>query len=69
MIKRCPCGEVPIDLAVNEGSTRTYAFASCNVCAEWAVEFRTVRHDPHSKESYEVAVQAWNAAPRGDCDD
>ena len=61
---KCPCGKMPSELHISEGATLTYAFVSGNCCNEWMIEFRTDKHTPHSAESMNNALEAWNIASR-----
>ena len=65
-IKKCPCGKYPKSLNISEGSTSNWGYASGDCCGEWLSEFRSVNHDPMSKESYEQAIVYWNDMPRGE---
>lgn len=61
----CPCGKTPtmLDICYN-GQGSKWATASGNCCGEWSVEFRTKYFDFDSNECIELAVEAWNLAPR-----
>ena len=64
-LKQCPCGKTPDDLGVvdaGQGSKWAYAVPSC--CGEWTIEFRTDYNYLHSGECMELAIKAWNEAPR-----
>jgi len=64
-LKPCPCGNVPDELHVidtGQGSKWAMCFGSC--CNEWSIEFKTQYHDFSSQECMELAIEAWNAAPR-----
>jgi hypothetical protein len=50
-------------LAITEGSSSKYAWAACEWCGEWSIEFRT-NYSQDLVELQELAVKAWNAAPR-----
>ena len=69
-LKRCPCGEIPDDLIITEQmSPMNWSWVAGNCCGEWNIEFRS---DYESGEKLkELAVTAWNSAPRGrtDCNE
>lgn len=60
-LERCPCGEVPDVVGVSDGGGR-WAYAVGDCCGEWEIEFRT--HSADGAELQELAVLAWNSAPR-----
>jgi len=64
-IRRCPCGKIPekIHVATGQGHKWAYAVGSC--CGEWHIEFRTHYKEIDSAECQELAIKAWNSAPRG----
>lgn len=63
-LSKCPCGQVPEQLAITEGSTCKYSWVAGHCCSEWNIEFRT---DYQSGDALmALAVAAWNAAPRVD---
>jgi hypothetical protein len=61
----CPCGR-PIDkLTITDaGQGAKFANAAGNCCGEWMVEFRTNYEPFDSDKCIELAVAAWNNAPR-----
>ena len=62
-LKRCACGANPKHLAITEGDCSKWAWASCGVCGEWSIEFRTgYSRDP--AELQRLAAEAWNSASR-----
>ena len=62
-IRPCFCGATPTQLMVTETSSSKYAWAACEWCGEWSIEFRTNwSQDP--AELQQLAVKAWNYAPR-----
>ena len=62
-VKRCPCGEVPEQLDVEDnGQVGTYALAVPSCCSVWKVEFMT--HHRGIPEQFVLAREAWNEAPR-----
>lgn len=64
-LKRCPCGQIPESLCVDEGAAGgKYAVVSGNCCNEWSVEFRTGFHDIGSDKCIEEAIKEWNEAKR-----
>ena len=60
----CPCGAIPTELCLTPGSSMQWAQATCNVCGEWSIEFRTQYKDLNSPEATKLALKAWNDAPR-----
>jgi len=64
-LRRCPCGEVPTAIGINNYSDAKYMFAVPNCCDEWLIEFRTNYHPADTEECLALAVEAWNNAPRG----
>lgn len=65
-IKQCPCGKIPASLGITDacqGGKWAYAVPDC--CGEWTIEFRTSYLDLHSEECMDLAIEAWNEAPRG----
>ena len=63
----CPCGRVPTELGiVDAGQGGKYAWAVGNCCGEWHIEFRTNYEPLDSPECMTRAIEAWNAAPRGE---
>ena len=63
-LNKCPCGQVPNALLIDEGSTLKWAWAYGSCCNDWAVEFRTDNYTPDSSESMENAIRVWSAANR-----
>ena len=62
-LKRCPCGEIPEELIIifyDDSDTWGHVYSEC--CAQWEVEFRN--NGAAGDKSYELAVEAWNEAPR-----
>lgn len=67
-LKPCPCGEIPESLCTNSGSesaTPKWAYVSGNCCNMWEVEYRTGYADITTDAGMQIAIVAWNAAPRG----
>lgn len=63
-IRPCFCGATPSQLAITETSLSSkYAWAACEWCGEWSIEFRT-NYSQDSAELQQLAVKAWNCAPR-----
>ena len=62
-IRPCFCGATPRLLMIDEGSSSKYAWASCEWCGEWSIEFRT-NYSQDLIELQQLAVKAWNCAPR-----
>lgn len=66
MLKKCPCGYFPRELIINDaGQGGKYAFVSGDCCDEWLTEFRSDYKDLNSQECMDLAIKAWNNAPRG----
>lgn len=66
----CPCGETPTKIYLGGKEDEiTYrvvfatAWGSC--CDKWMVEFTLNDKGMDSPECMELAIKAWNAAPRG----
>ena len=62
-IRPCFCGATPAQLSITEGSSSSYAWAACEWCAEWSIEFHT-HYSQDLAELQQLAVKAWNFAPR-----
>ena len=61
----CPCGKTPKKLFITDnGQGMKWASASGDCCGEWSVEFRTGYRQHDSNECMELAIDAWNDAPR-----
>jgi len=66
-LKKCPCGKIPEYIGITDsGQGGKWAGASGSCCGAWEIEFRTQYFPPSSKEIMELAVEAWNEAPRWD---
>ncbi len=63
-LKPCPCGQTPKELCLEEGHTSKRAWASCEFCGEWNIDFRTNYKGLASPECRELANLSWNRAPR-----
>ena len=63
-LQKCPCGQIPTDLNIEEGSSCKYGFASGDCCGEWLIEFRTEYQKLNSKKCKDLAKNAWNGALR-----
>lgn len=65
MLNQCPCGKTPESLSiVDNGQGGKWASICPSCCGEWSIEFRTSYKPFQSEECMELAVNAWNAAPR-----
>lgn len=61
----CPCGETPKKLIIcDAGQGGKWANVTGDCCAEWTIEFRTQYEKLDSNECMELAIEAWNEAPR-----
>jgi hypothetical protein len=61
----CPCGVTPNKLhIVDNGQGGKWANCSGDCCGEWTIEFRTNYEKLNTAACYELAVRAWNEAPR-----
>jgi hypothetical protein len=62
-LKRCPCGKIPKKLLIIE-TQESPKWKNCfgNCCAEWGIDFRAA---VENKDEMELAIEAWNNAPRG----
>lgn len=61
----CPCGNTPKELYVTDaGQGGKWAWVYGGCCGEWHIEFRAEYNDPESEKCKELALEAWNAAPR-----
>jgi len=64
-LARCPCGEIPPALSiVDTGQGGKYKSVMGLCCGEWMVEFRANYHADNSPECLDLAIDAWNGAPR-----
>ena len=64
-LKKCPCGATPKELSITDaGQGGKYAMVSSDCCGEWEIEFRTEYNNIESDECNELAIKAWNNAPR-----
>ena len=63
-IKKCACGATPTGLCLTGGSSMKWAQATCNMCGEWSIEFRTQYMKLDSIDVKRLAEKAWNDAPR-----
>lgn len=65
-LKRCPCGQIPDVLEITDiGQDGTWAAVVPGCCGEWTIVFRSQYLDFKSKECMDLAIEAWNEAPRG----
>jgi hypothetical protein len=61
----CPCGKTPITLAITDtGQGGKYADVVGDCCGEWRIEFRANYLSQDRKECKDLAIAAWNTAPR-----
>ena len=64
-LKECPCGKTPTELIIaDSGQGGRWADTMGDCCGEWEVEFRTQYNPFDSAECMELAIEAWNEAPR-----
>jgi hypothetical protein len=66
MIRCCPCGKTPEKLLVF-GADHTggkWAWVQGDCCGEWSIEFRLMYENMDSPKARELALEAWNGAPR-----
>jgi len=64
-LSRCPCGEIPKRLIITDNEYETKWAKVCgNCCGDWIVEFKLDSHHIESNLDMELAIQAWNDAPR-----
>lgn len=68
-LEQCPCGRQPPKLLVDGSDRAKWAYVTGDCCGEWHIEFRNQYAPIPSDESMQLAVDAWNAAPRGTLDD
>jgi len=64
-LKKCPCGKVPDELFIAEGSTFRWRYVSGNCCGEWAIEARVESGLNDSEGIKHECMVAWNDACRG----
>lgn len=65
-LKRCPCGKTPDKLFIQDaGQGGKWAYVGGDCCDSWEIEFRTSYYDIDSKDCEDIALEAWNSAPRG----
>jgi len=63
-LKPCPCGTTPKDLFVgSKDQPVKWKYVSGICCGAWEIEFKAQYKT--GDECYALAVEAWNAAPRG----
>lgn len=66
-LKPCFCGRPIDDVLIYDydaGQGCKYAYVAGNCCGEWMIEFRTDYHPLNSEECKQLAIAAWNNAPR-----
>ena len=63
-LQPCPCGQTPTALGLQPGDTGSWAFTFGNCCSDWNVEFRLYHEPLDSDDAMELAIEAWNNAPR-----
>lgn len=64
-LARCPCGEIPDSLGIISDQDRPkWANVTGNCCSEWEIEFRANYCPTDSEECMQLAIAAWNNAPR-----
>jgi hypothetical protein len=66
--KPCPCGETPeaLHISGDYDGCKWATVSAVGCCGEWEINFRNGHHAFDSAESKRRAVEAWNAAPRGE---
>lgn len=65
MLKPCPCGgEISMLVITDAGQGGKFALVGGSCCGEWMIEFHTEYYDISSSECMNLAITAWNAAPR-----
>ena len=61
----CPCGQIPKKLfIIDSGQGMKWANVCGDCCGEWSIEFRTLYKPFESNECMDLAIKAWNDAPR-----
>lgn len=66
-LKPCPCGKIPKELGIQDANQGgKWAYAICDHCGTWEIEFRTDYAPLDSPECKALAYNAWNYAPRSD---
>ena len=63
-LKGCPCGKVPEALVIEGQNRQKWQHVAGTCCGTWEVEFRTSYYPNGSPELMELAIAAWNDAPR-----
>ena len=61
---RCPCGEVPTELVIENNYEDGYANVAGNCQCNWVLEFYNGNLAPGSEVSEELAEDAWNTTLR-----
>jgi hypothetical protein len=61
-IKRCPCGEYPSQVMVDDGDSVKWNRVSGDCCGDWEIEFRSDYKT--GAALYSAAKDAWNNAKR-----
>ena len=64
-LKPCPCGQTPKQLFITQGDSLKYAYVSSYCCGKWRIMFETNYYAFGSVFLMNLAIQAWNDAPRG----
>lgn len=60
----CPCGKIPTGLfIVNINAVEKWKYVAGDCCGAWETEFRA--QYKQDDEMYDLAIEAWNEAPRG----
>jgi len=68
-LKPCPCGKIPSELHIIGEDRQKWQYVSGGCCSTWEIEFRSFYNPTGSEELMELAIEAWNNAPRGEGDD
>ncbi len=63
-LRKCPCGETPGELHINDTLSGKWIDIMGDCCGEWSIEERN--NYATGDERVKNAIRAWNDAPRGD---
>lgn len=65
-LKPCPCGAVPTELSITEGSTHRWRTVQGDCCGEWMIEARvpTMGNKATPEGQEQACIDSWNQAQR-----
>ena len=65
LIKPCPCGKIPNNLCIAEGSTYRWRLISGDCCGEWMIESSRIDYQATDEQILKQCTDDWNGASRG----